>query len=68
MNPMSKRLLRKNETLYNWFTRSLAKHGLTPTSRNLSPDDYRILRNYYEKYNRKCVQAGIIPGWSGYVK
>jgi len=65
---MSKRLIRRNETLHSWLTKNLAKHGLALTSKNLTPDEYRILRNYYNKYTKKCIQAGLIPGWHGYVK
>lgn len=61
---MTKKQLRRNETLYKWFIRSIARHGLTPTSKNLTPDEYRIVRNYYEKYNRKLIKAGIIMGWN----
>jgi len=65
---MEKRKIRKNKTLYKWLITSLQKHGLTLTSKNLTPDEYRILRNYYNKYNQKCIKEGIISGWNGYVK
>jgi len=61
---MTQREIRRNITLYKWLLKSLARHGLTITSKNLTPDEYRILRNYYEKYNRKMVKAGLIPGWN----
>lgn len=57
-------MIRRNNTLYKWLNRNLARHGLTLTSKNLTPDEYRIMRNYYEKYNIKLVKAGIVQGWN----
>ena len=61
---MTKKQIRKNNSLYSWLLKRLAKHNLNLTSKNLTPDEYRILRNYYEKYNKKCIKYNIIPGWN----
>jgi len=61
---MTRRQIRRNETLYTWLVRSLDRHGLTLTSKNLTSQEYRILRNYYEKYTKKMIKAGLIAGWN----
>ena len=60
---MTKRQIRKNQTLYNQFKSQLEKKNLGEWANNLMLEEEIERRKIYERYQRKLVKFNIIPGY-----
>ena len=60
---MTKRQIRKNQTLYNQFKSQLEKKNLDEWANNLMLEEEIERRKIYERYQRKLVKFNIIPGY-----
>ena len=61
---MTKREIRKNNTLYRWMERRLKSRGLSINIIPTCPEERDFIRKIYEKYQQKLIKHDIIPSWN----
>lgn len=60
---MTKKQIRKNQTLYNQYTRRLRRWNLSEVMKIVTPEEEIKRRQIYESYQKKLVQYNIVAGY-----
>lgn len=61
---MTKREIRKYNTLFRRMERRLKTRGLTINMRPSDPEERDFIRKVYEKYNQKLIKARLRRSWN----